>query len=249
MDNFSAMLFTTLKKYLRVCRTNSSKTEIMIRCVYCGDSIKNPSSAHFYIQTYSPYYCYCQRCGTKSSVSVEFLNDFKVPDQDLKLEVMRMQKERKYDLSTSKKRGSNKFIDSVLNTNKFDIPFYTGTKGELRRLKYINDRLGTSISINEARQLNIILNLKEFIVQNDITITLNSVIERLPILNKHCVGFLSQDKNFIIFRSLDTEITGFRYFNFNITGKHDNTRKFYTIKQSIDLMNPNVKIVDRKSVV
>ena len=50
------------------------ETEIIIRCPYCGDSVKNPNHAHLYVSKYvlpgynSPMF-HCMRCGASGPVS------------------------------------------------------------------------------------------------------------------------------------------------------------------------------------
>ena len=41
---------------------NSSRTELTVRCPYCGDSTKNLHHGHMYIATHAPYSFFCQRC-------------------------------------------------------------------------------------------------------------------------------------------------------------------------------------------
>lgn len=248
MDDYSSFLLQTLRQELSVCRTDTNKTEIIIRCVYCGDSVKSQSSAHFYIQASSPYYCYCQRCGTKSMVSLEMLKDFKISNPKLRIETARMEKDRKFNMGRSIKKGDNAYIQSFLNVNDFKIPPVKGLDSEKIKLDYLNERLGLTLDLKDVYKFNIITNFKEFIVKNNIDIMSNKV-ELVKKLNKYCIGFLSQDKNFIIFRSMDPELTNFRYHVYNITGQYSNTRKYYTIKQDIDLLNPDVKIVITEGII
>lgn len=248
--NFSALLYDTLRTELRVCKLTNDRSEIIIRCVYCGDSVKNDYSAHFYIQAESPYFCYCQRCSVKSAVSVNLLKDFGINNRNLIMETMKMEKDRKFTMGISNKKGSSQFVESVLNNdNDFKISDYVGTDLEFIKLEYLNNRLGLSLTLEDAKNNNIILNFKEFMLSNEIKPRTILNMETLKMLQYHSIGFLSQDKNFIVFRSIDTEITNWRYYNYNITGKRENTRKYFTIPSEIDLLDPDINIVITEGII
>ena len=56
---------------------NSDKTEIMVRCPYCGDS-NNKNHAHFYIKSTTPYEFFCQKCEIKGYLNEDNLKDFNI---------------------------------------------------------------------------------------------------------------------------------------------------------------------------
>ena len=75
MHELIETLNSRLKEKGKVVYFNSNKTELMTRCPYCGDSIKDRSHAHFYIKTIPPFSFYCQRCESSGLVDDKVIND------------------------------------------------------------------------------------------------------------------------------------------------------------------------------
>jgi hypothetical protein len=102
-----------------------------------------------------------------------------------------------------------------------------------RKLKYINDRLGVELSLEEWVKLKTVFNLGDFLRTNDID-TLTVKKERAKELHEDYVGFLTAKNEFINCR----DITGThkRYDKYSIYKNLDNTRKMYTIPNNIDLL-------------
>lgn len=47
---------------------NTNRSEIRVRCPYCGDSVKNPMDAHFYISMTPPFMYHCFKCEESRSI-------------------------------------------------------------------------------------------------------------------------------------------------------------------------------------
>jgi hypothetical protein len=107
------------------------------------------------------------------------------------------------------------------------------------KLQFINNRLGTCLTIDDCLRLKIILNLKDLLTQNNITTYTRheSIVNELDL---GFMGFLSLDNSFVnlrrivapgkVYHSIDQ-----RYVNYNIFNKFDNAERFYTIPTTIDL--------------
>jgi hypothetical protein len=236
-------LYEILKSHLSVCYLNVSQTEIYIRCPYCNDSTKSTRSAHFYIESKPPHSYYCQRCETFGSIlTIEVLKDLKIYDNELQLAIYNIAKNYKYE------KKKNKEIKLI--TNKLLIPEIANK--DLKKLKYINNRLGIKIDpLDAINKFKIITNLKNFIIHNNISLAFENEREEELVkkLHKYCVGFLSYDYSNIIFRSLDPNVTGFRYHCYNIFKNYENTKRFYTISNNIDVLNPSVNLIMTEGII
>jgi hypothetical protein len=235
--NLAKVLVDEIKKNIKPSYFNTSKTEIYVRCPYCGDSVKNKKSAHFYIELKSPFRYYCQRCSTSGILRPNNLKDLKLYSNDLAVEVHKENKNSKY----SKNDGKGGY---VRKTNNLIIPQMTDSQTQISKLNYVEERLGISIHpLDATEKFRIITSFKDFIVANKI-LEYSVSEEMLRKLNKYGVGFLSYDKSHIVFRSVvDEEISGFRYFNYNIYGFIEDQKKFYSIGKDIDILAPRIKLV------
>ena len=112
----------------------------------------------------------------------------------------------------------------------------------------IEDRLGIKINDEDISRYKIVYNLNEFLNINKLTSILNKnaknfyFMKNIETINKNCVGFLSHDKSTIIFRSLDKNITGYRYNNFTIFPELD-SKKTYMLSNNINLANKEYNII------
>lgn len=239
-------LYLTLKKKLKVCKLNSSKTEINIRCIYCGDSTHDPFKGHMYIQNGPPYKYYCQRCQSSGIVNKKFLEDLDCTDYYL---INKLEKE----YNVYKQKSKIKYGSSLKFLNNEYIYFpKPSIKRDYEKLNYLENRLGIEIKEDEINKYKIVISLKEFIKNNN----LNNIIKNnennytfmknLRTIDEMCIGFLSADKSTIIFRSLDSEKTNYRYNNFVLFPDIEESKKTYTISNKIDLASPvfNINIAE-----
>ena len=235
MNEFEDKLVTTIRKKLHPSYLNSNKSELIIRCPYCMDSQKNPKSAHLYIKLKEPYPYYCQLCNASdSNISNEFFKDIKIYDEDLYLSLYKFQMKFKQELKYK--------LSSNLSAKKLILPKLSGIESELIKLNYINNRLGIDLSLEDCNKFKIIVNFKEFFLQNKLNI-ITDTEETISNLNKYCVGFLSTDSNYIIFRNISSEKLNFRYRNYSILD-NENAVKFYIFNDSgINILNPSVNLV------
>jgi hypothetical protein len=69
-----SVLYDELKSVLSVCYFNNSRSHIIIRCPFCGDSDRSPQKGHFYICSQPPYLYKCHRCGESGLFTREVLS-------------------------------------------------------------------------------------------------------------------------------------------------------------------------------
>lgn len=213
----------------------AGRREINCRCFYCADS-SNIRKGHFYISVPNedePSYFYCQKCHTQGVVSNDKLIEWGIFDSQMGVELTR------YNKKVLSLKKNKKFLDSVIYNIK--STFVTDDKLSLYKLKYINDRIGTTLTLNDCVQNKIILNVKDLIQENRLELTRNpNIVDQL---DANFLGFLSFDNAFINMRNLGIKevyhTIDKRYINYNVFNKFDNTLKFYVPPTSIDLFDPS----------
>ena len=109
------------------------------------------------------------------------------------------------------------------------------------KLDYINNRLGTVLSIPECIDNKIVFNLNDLINENKLELTRDKRI--VDALDSDFVGFLSYDNAFLNMRNLQIHDNlhssiDKRYVNYNVFNKYDNTHRVYVIPNSLNLYDP-----------
>lgn len=198
---------------------------ILTRCPLCGDS-NDPNHAHFYIicdpttNTNPGYKCF--KCDEAGAITPEILVRLGIHNPNLQSGLQTLNK------TASKVNRKGYFATDMVQTFDYKVPpVYKG-----RKTKYIEERLGRSLSKEDLEDARVVTSLHRFL-------DLNGIKEyrfRLPymeMLERDYVGFLTYGKSHVMLR--------------DITGKHDhawviypisplsqNNKVFYTMETSID---------------
>lgn len=243
------LLYSHLKSKLRVCGLSGKKDEIFIRCIFCGDSTKDPNSAHFYIMNRAPYKYYCQKCHSSGIITSNFLSRLKIADYNLISHIN--EANISYKKKLSYKYGSE---INYFNNDKI-INFYPNQYTELenKKIRYLSDRLKIDFVESDLEKYKIVLNPIDFFKNNNIDITKriknNKQKNLFKKVQEHSIGFLTADKNTIICRSLDPKITGFRYHNFSLFPDMVESKKLYALKKKLDLSESEHKIIMTEGII
>lgn len=213
---------------------------IVTRCPFCGDSVKSKDKGHLYIKVIlaidevSWYICQkCQTSGHTDDYLLSMLNRY-----DDELEFLR----KVHKTNISKKIGNLGIRDTKRQPINLLPPLnniYTKAK-----LNYINNRLKIKLTQADIDRYRIVFNLKDFMNYNNIKIRTrhDRVID---MLDEVYVGFLTAKDEFVNCRIIDDNLINVynkRYENYNLFDAHDNTRRFITFKNKIDVMK-NITIV------
>lgn len=218
-------------------RPASGGKVINTRCRECPDS-SNPKSMHFYISipygNNKPSYYYCHKCGCSGVVTHKKLIAWDLYDKDIAMELTEYNESLKYKPSASK--YFNNEIYRLYNT------YTTNDNSSLRKLQYINERIGTNLSYNDLKNLKIVLNIMDLMKENRIekfTRDYNIISD----LDKFFIGFLSIDNAFmnmrrtvgdgVVYKGIDT-----RYVNYKIYDKFETSQRFYTVPTKVDITKP-----------
>ena len=224
-----------LSKSGRACNLRiAGGKQISTRCPYCGDS-GTSSHTHFYIQTIvgQPLLYNCFRCPAQGIVTRSTLYDLGLDSYNLGGLISDANKQ------LTKSRQTNFTVRDVVK-KQITMPPTEINELTAPKIIYLSQRLDIKLDEEHISKFKIVLDLDKFLEHNKITITRDKKIETL---NKYYIGFLSNDSNFITFRNITNDKHIGRYFDLKITDEMlFNSRKFFNISSTIDIMSPTMNI-------
>ena len=209
--------------------------ELNVRCPFCGDSVKNANSAHLSIRINpdddQPLVFRCLRCNTTGIFNGTTLSMIGVYSSTNSTNIERYNRLscKKHGLTSSKKGLSIKFPELQIN----DLV--------LQKHRYIENRLGTSLDINELHEKKIVYDFVSLLKYNKIEKIYGSV-DQIKALQTDHVGFLSARNDFINFRDMTGNHK--RYYIYKIVRNIDTTGKFYIMPNNIDPFNNTLKTIN-----
>lgn len=199
--------------------------ELGVRCPFCGDSRKDPTHYHLNIRINPdddyPLVFRCLRCNTSGLLNSELLAMIGASSSEYGVELKR------YNRLSCKKNGI------VINKKGIDlkIPKVEITDKVRQKHKYIENRLGLELSIEELSNKKIVydfIGLMKYNKINKLTTTKDKIIS---LQNDH-VGFLSAKNEFINFRNILDDKN--RYYIYKIRQSIDTTGKFYIMPNKVN---------------
>lgn len=211
--------FNKLKYYIPEAKLVSDNKEILIRCRFCPDS-KNMYHAHMYIANDGTYRYHCKKCSSQGVITKSKLIEWGITDFEM-LKLIKSGDGARYHDKNSK--------DIYIKpTRTFDS--FNNIKLSEEKLNYINNRLGLSLTYEEASKNKIIINLNDFCINNEFYFNNNF---SKP-LNENYMGFLSYDNTSINMRCINN-FSEKRYYNYTINKNVESTARFYLIPTYIDI--------------
>jgi hypothetical protein len=233
-EEFKLELWDRLRE-LKPCR-KSSDSQLSIRCPMCGDSRKHSDSTHFGVRINfkedEPILYNCFLCGASGIMTPSVLRTLDINDLQLNSSLLSYNK--------GAMKNMNYHLGITDNNLKLEVPVADpNDERNLVKKKYFEDRLGIKITFEELADLKVIFKLGQFLQHNEIQ-KITTTKEKAVSLNNDYLGFLTTRNEFINFRKVyDSKFK--RYEKYNVFKNLDNTRKFYTIPNQVDLLT-NKKI-------
>ena len=220
---------------LPVCKPDSARRNWVVRCPYCGDS-KTANHGHFSIlidmDSDAPIMCNCFKCKESGILTTQTLEDLGLfCDSSLAGQ-----------LSYFNMRAANSsyFKDKI---KRFTIPQTVDCVENLRKVDYINRRLGANLTFEDCESFKIILSFIQFIQENHIPLSNGhdgSMLKSGTVreLDRNYVGFLSANNNKIIFRDVTPDGSGFfgRYYKVTIDQLNVSPNSFYALINRFNLL-------------
>lgn len=206
--------------------------EVVCKCHYCPDD-----GDHYHMNISIPQsegelsYFNCFKCHTGGAVTYRRLIQWGIIDPEWN-EILTNHNRVAAGLNPA---AANELEDFIFNTQ----PYNALTEVSLLKMKYINDRLGTNLTIQDAIDNNIILDLGYTLNSNRIY-KYTRDIRVMQALSDNFLGFLSYDRNFVNLRRLIPEgnmheSVDKKYINYNIRGRKNNTLKFIMFPTYLNL--------------
>lgn len=223
--------------------------ECNTRCPVCGDSTKNAFHRHFYINLTAPHPCFCQRCGFRTGhLTVEVLEGLGAAERDAAVYVRQVEKQERRS-GRSRRRPPS----LAAGSSRLYIPQPDRANAEdAAAIGYIEGRIGGEIlSPEEIERYRIVTcGLYGFLEANGIDqLTIHD--READRLNETCVGFLSADESYVIFRTMDDAFVkrgGRRYTNYRIYPEWEGSKSF-ACRADVDLMLPKHKVVCSEGII
>ena len=211
----------------------SGGKDIVVKCKYCNDK-----SGHMYVLLPTkdhPAIFHCVRCDASGLLTSSKLLEWGVNNPEVLVELASMNKK---SLSlTQNRKYKDRDVYYLKNDYIRDDPLSEA------KLRFINYRLGYTLTYQDLIDNKIVLNLYDLIESNKIT-KLTRYPNICDELDQSFMGFISVDNAYINMRNLRKGKIGIkslekRYINYNIFEKFDNTEKFYVCPTTIDIRNPD----------
>lgn len=207
-----------------------------IKCPYCNDD--SPRHGHFCLKidvdSDEPILYNCLKCDHGGILNPTVLTDLNI----------RMPQNLVAQMRKSNKIYAKKNNLTNISIMPFEIPDACNILPiQLAQAKvdYINNRLSTNFTIADMPSLRIVLSLNDFIAKNNIVEIPDISKKYVNYIDANYVGFLSVNRNCIIFRKLDSlnhSKNALRYIKVVIDRKNLDENSFFTVPTSFDIMNP-----------
>ena len=212
-----------------------AKTHVRVRCPICGDSYKDPTDTHCYvnIEGGKPVSYYCFKCSDGHWVNANFIRALGIIHPELVKWI------RKYNMGFMGKESLKIEKKIIAGKGRVRIPSCHSTSYIENKLRRFRSRMGVELTRNDCAKLKIILSIKEFLEVNGLVPMCKDKI--LDVLERKYLGFLSGDNSYIVFRNMmDDE---YRYINYPVFRHSGNWgSKSYILPGSINLMAEDIDL-------
>ena len=212
-----------------------AKTHVRVRCPICGDSYKNPTDTHCYvnIEGGKPVSYYCFKCSEGHWVNANFIKALGIIHPELVKWI------RKYNTAFLGKASLKIEKKIIAGKGKVRIPTCYSGKQVATKLRKFHSRMGVDLTENDCKRLKIILSLKAFLEENGLMPMCKDGM--LEVLERKYLGFLSGDNSYIVFRNMVSD--DYRYINYPVF-RHsgDWGSKSYILPGSVDLMAEDIDL-------
>ena len=208
--------------------------EVRTRCPFCGDSQKNFRTGHLYLRINPndnlPIVYNCFKCPAQGVLKYDDLELLGICGDEYKMGLTHLNK-------TSDRVSSQ---DSIIKDIAFE--YENIVRLNTHKLYYIENRLGVPITPETVKGMKVVTSLYDFLQQNKID-TLMCKPGMADMLEKHYIGFLSNNNSHILFRAL-TDDFDIRWYKYPITHASVGQRLFYSMESTVDLYTEDEIIIN-----
>jgi len=226
-------------KGLHIVRLTSRHDETLIRCPFCGDSI-NQDSAHLYIKNEPPFKFYCQKCNTTGTFNNKMMTELGLYSNEFSKMLDEVYINYKTKINIKYGDSYNNYFkqtkELIYLPNQYD-------ELEMKKIDYFESRMGFELFEEDISRFKIILNLNDFINNNELNIRDTKFLNEINYLNNSTFSFLLNDNNSLNNRFI-TGNSKYRYKNIKLFQEELGfSRKFYTIQNNVNLKRDTFKII------
>lgn len=208
----------------------------VVRCPYCGDSIKSFDHGHFSIKIVPdndfPIIYRCLRCDESGLFTQDTL-------RDLNIGTNASRKAALHTMNRKSKKILSKY-NIVTEVPRLSIPLYTERNYKnARHIAYLENRLGIEVTPGMLHDMKVIPDIYDFIKLNELENIEGVSLAKLDFLNNNYVGFLSTNNNVITYRYTGNNPKARRYDKIIINPRAMIPYSFYNTPIAFDLLYDN----------
>ena len=218
-----------------------SGKEFCCACPFCGDSKTDRYATSFYINMdpnsdkFLNYHCFRAGCGSRGVVDENFFDLIRFNNRECIKDINSYFYNKGVMVGGVYRSKNSKKLVNVINSF---------SKLSDKKLEYINNRLGLSLSYEDIYNLKINLSLNELLSINEIEIP-DSKVNYYTNLSNYGVSFISAYNDYVIVRDISkSSKLKKRYTNVNIFDNYKNVTKAYCIPTEIDLLEPTPTVIN-----
>ena len=182
----------------------AGKKELVLRCPYCGHT-SSAGKKHMYIglSKDKPFMFNCFKCEAGGLVNRTFLNLLDIRDEELIQAIDIHNKEMRQSRSNS--YSANRLREPQVAYDAFEVNYDIYPD----KVKYINGRLGTNLSVSEMMNMKIIFDFSFF--KRQIMRYLGATESDFERIQRDYVGFLSVNNTSLSMRCIRQTDSKYRY--------------------------------------
>lgn len=182
----------------------AGKKELVLRCPYCGHT-SSAGKKHMYIglSKDKPYMFNCFKCEAGGLVNRVFLDLLNIRDQEL------IQHIELHNKSMRKARGNHYSANHIRQPQVAYDAFEVNYDVYPDKVKYINGRLGSNLSVSEMMNMKIIFDFSFF--KRQIMSYLGATESDFERIQRDYVGFLSVNNTSLSMRCIREVDSKYRY--------------------------------------
>ncbi|MEI2423333.1 hypothetical protein V6O07_23900, partial [Arthrospira platensis SPKY2] len=213
---------------------DGSEKWVIMRCPLCGDSKTDPNKTRMGIKVgiedgeIPMFKCFnCNQHGRIDSLlPVLFPDDYEVT-------ALTAQYYKQARLNPKFKRYQ------IVKKKRVTIRQPFATEVNLKKIQYVNNRLGIKLSNQDLIKYKLVIDFYQFLGENGIK-KLSRDKRICDSLEKDYVGFLSVNNEYINMRNFIDSYKNNKYLKryeiYNVFNLDDNTKKYYVMTNTIDIM-------------
>lgn len=212
----------------------AGKKELVLRCPYCGHT-SSAGKKHMYIglSKDKPYMFNCFKCEAGGLVNRTFLNLLDIRDEELIQAIDIHNKEMR--LSRGNSYASNRIREPQVAYDAFEVNYDIYPD----KVKYINGRLGTNLSVSEMMNMKIIFDFSFF--KRQIMRYLGATESDFERIQRDYVGFLSVNNTSLSMRCIRQTDSKYRYLICKLDDR-DIYNKAFCIPSSIPYTSDRIMV-------